>query len=82
VRAREFWTSVPGAQVRGTGGTLICISDSKPRSPKARDRGHPADAHLLPGAEVHFLELRSMLNACLFNSVLYCCFKYVYFYIC
>jgi hypothetical protein len=25
---------------------------------------------------------KSMLNACLFNSILYCCLKYVDFYIC
>jgi hypothetical protein len=34
------------------------------------------------GMAVHLLKLKSMLNACLFNSILYCCFKYVDFYIC
>jgi hypothetical protein len=41
-----------------------------------------AEVHLLLGMAVRLLKLKSMLNACLSNSILYCCFKYVDFYIC
>jgi hypothetical protein len=32
--------------------------------------------------QVLYSSLISMLNACLFNSTLYCCFKYVDVYLC
>jgi hypothetical protein len=41
-----------------------------------------AEVHLLLGMAVRLLKSKSMLNACLSNSILYCCFKYVDFYIC
>jgi hypothetical protein len=41
-----------------------------------------AEVHLLLEMAVHLLSLKSMLNVCLFNSILNCCFKYVDFYIC
>jgi hypothetical protein len=37
---------------------------------------------LLLGMAVRLLKLKLMLNACLSYSILYCCFKYVDFYIC
>ena len=39
-------------------------------------------ALLLPGMATRLRELKSMLNACLSHSILYCCLKYVDFYIC
>jgi hypothetical protein len=40
-----------------------------------------AEVHLLPGMAVRLLKLKSMLNARLSNSILYCCFEYLDFYI-
>ena len=40
-----------------------------------------AEVHLL-GMAARLRKLRSMLNACLFNPILNCCFKYVDSYIC
>jgi hypothetical protein len=40
-----------------------------------------AEVHLLLGMPVHLLKLKSTLNACLFNSMLNCCFQYADVYI-
>ena len=47
-----------------------------------RARLRTAEVHLRLGMAAHLLKLKSMLNACLFSSILYCCFKDVDFYIC
>jgi hypothetical protein len=41
-----------------------------------------AEVHLLLGMQYICLKFKSMLKACLFDPILYCCLKYVDFYIC